>query len=86
MDKKLRIEEMERHQFSSLRTMRVTGFEEGELRELKSMEHREASEKLIEILNRRNGNIGTCWSQGYGIYGIWFDNEAAYVNIGKSCD
>ena len=83
---KLRIEEMPQRGLGSLVTMRVTGFEEGELRELKSMEHGEASEKLIEILNRRNGNIGTCWSQGYGIYGIWFDNEAAYVNIGKSCD
>lgn len=84
--KKLNIDEMPQRGLGSLVTMRVTGFEEGELRELKSMEHREASEKLIEILNRRNGNIGTCWSHGYGIYGIWFDNEAAYVNIGKSCD
>ena len=84
--RKLRIDEMPQRGLGSLVTMRVTGFEEEELRELKSMEHREASEKLIEILNRRNGNIGTCWSQGYGIYGIWFDNEAAYVNIGKSCD
>lgn len=66
--------------------IRITGFKDGELDELKSMEHGEASEKLIEMLDYRNGNQGTCWAQGYGIYGVWFDNEAAYMNIGSSCD
>ena len=67
-------------------TMRIGGFLDGELNELKSMEHYEAADKLLEMLDSRNDNIGTCWHNGYGVYGIWFDNEYAYVNIGASCD
>lgn len=67
-------------------TMKVSGFKDGELSELKSMEHGEAEEKLIEMLDSRNSGIGTSWACGYGVYGMWFDNEAAYVNIGTSCD
>lgn len=67
-------------------TMRVSGFNDGELNELKSMEHREAVDKLIEMLDSRNNREGTAWACGYGIYGVWFDNEYAYVNIGSSCD
>jgi hypothetical protein len=71
---------------SGLQTMKVTGFSEEELYALKKMSHSEAREKLLEMLDERNGNTGTCWKCGYGVYGIWFDNEAAYVNIGSSCD
>jgi len=67
-------------------TVMITGFNDGELSELKSMEHHEAEEKLIEMLNSRNGNMGSCYASGYGIYGLWFDNEAAYLNIGNTCD
>ena len=69
-----------------LTTKKITGFNDGELNELKSMTHEEAKEKLIDMLNYRNGNIGHTWACGYGIYGMWFDNEAAYMNIGSSCD
>ncbi len=71
---------------SGLDTMKITGFTDAELSELKSMEHNEAMDALIDMLNYRNGNIGTAWRCGYGVYGMWFDNEAAYMNIGKSCD
>lgn len=67
-------------------TMRIGGFLDGELSELKSMEHYEAKDKLLDMLDRRNGGIGTQWKCGYGVYGMWFDNEYAYVNIGRSCD
>ena len=67
-------------------TMRISGFLDGELNELKSMEHYEACNKLLEMLDSRNDNQGTCWHNGNGVYGIWFDNEYAYVNIGASCD
>jgi hypothetical protein len=73
-------------QYGGLQTMRIGGFDDGELNELKSMEHHEAKDKLLEMLNSRNGNIGTCWHNGYGVYGLWFDNEYAYLNIGTSCD
>ena len=71
---------------SSLDTMKITGFTDGELSELKSMEHYEAQDKLLEMLDFRNDNTGTCWKCGYGVYGMWFDNEAAYINVGNSCD
>jgi len=81
---KLTIEK--RHYAPGMDTVRIGGFADGELNELKSMEHNEAREKLVEMLDNRNGNQGTCWAQGYGIYGVWFDNEYAYMNVGDSCD
>lgn len=74
------------HASNGMNTMRISNFAEGELSELKSMEHGEATEKLLEMLDSRNGGIGTCWHNGNGVYGVWYDNEFAYVNIGKSCD
>lgn len=67
-------------------TMRIAGFADGELNELKSMEHEEAGQKLLEMLDSRNNGIGKVWLCGYGVYGFWFDNEFAYMNIGRSCD
>lgn len=78
---------IEKKQYSpGIDTMTITGFNDGELSELKSMEHHEAREKLLEMLDSRNGGIGKQWVCGYGVYGLWFDNEAAYLNIGSSCD
>ena len=71
---------------NAMDTMRIGGFTDGELSELKSMEHMEAKEKLLDLLNYRNDGIGRAWHNGYGVYGLWFDNEYAYLNIGKSCD
>lgn len=71
---------------NGMETKKITGFCEGELNELKSMEHFEAKDKLLEMLDYRNNGTGTLWSSGYGTYGLWFDNEAAYLNIGTSCD
>ena len=78
---------IEKSRYSSgIDLVKITGFEQGELNELKSMEHKEAKDKLLDMLDRRNGNMGTRFSNGYGVYGLWFDNEAAYLNIGSSCD
>ena len=66
--------------------VKITGFSDGELSELKSMDHFEAKEKILELLDSRNDGIGTCWACGNGVYGLWFDNEAAYLSIGSSCD
>ena len=71
---------------NGLETVKITGFGDGELSELKSMEHYESKDKLLEMLDSRNNGIATCWHNGNGIYGLWFDNEAAYLNIGSSCD
>ena len=69
-----------------LETMMITGFKDSELSELKSMEHHEATDTLLDMLNSRNDGLGTSWKCGCGVYGMWFDNEAAYMNIGSSCD
>ena len=69
-----------------METAKITGFEDGELNELKSMEHHEAKMTILGMLDNRNGGIGTCWMCGPGVYGLWFDNEAAYMNVGTSCD
>ena len=71
---------------TGLDQIKISGFNDGELSELKSMEHGEAEKKLIEMLDSRNGGEGTCYACGYGIYGLWFDNEAAYMSVGTSCD
>ena len=71
---------------SGMDTMKITGFTDGELSELKSMEHYESKETLLSMLDNRNDGIGTMWSCGCGIYGLWYDNDAAYMNIGTSCD
>lgn len=67
-------------------TMRIGGFGDGELSELKSMEHHESKEKLLALLDLRNQGLGTTWVCGNGIYGVWYDNEYAYMNVGSSCD
>ena len=69
-----------------METKKITGFRDGELSELKSMEHGEAKQKLLDMLDYRNEKLGTEWMCGPGVYGLWFDNEAAYLNIGSSCD
>ena len=70
----------------SLDTMKISGFTDGELSELKSMEHNESKAKLLDMLNYRNDGLGTAWACGYGVYGLWYDNEFAYLNVGRSCD
>ena len=71
---------------SNLDTMKIAGFADGELAELKAMEHSEAKQKLLDMLDERNNGTGTMWQCGNGVYGLWFDNEFAYLNIGRSCD
>jgi len=70
----------------NLDTMKITGFADGELEELKNLPHRESGEKLLEMLDKRNDGIGSTWHNGYGVWSHWFDEEAAYVNIGRNCD
>lgn len=81
---KLTISTIERGNVTS--THKVTGFQEGELQELKRLPHGKAEEKLLQMLDERNGGCGTMYKCGYGIYGVWFDNEAAYFRAENSCD
>lgn len=81
---KLTIETLEKRPGTN--TMRIGGFSDEELSELKSMEHNEAKDSMLDMLDRRNNGLGTRWMCGYGVFSWWFDNEYAYVNIGTSCD
>lgn len=67
-------------------TKKITGFTEKELSELNSMDYREMKEKIVEILDSRNGDIGTCWHCGYGIYNAWIRDGAVFVEVGNTCD
>ena len=69
-----------------MQTKMISGFGDGELRQLKNLPNNEEKTALLDMLNQRNNDIGTAWACGYGVYEVWFDNEAAYMNIGTSCD
>lgn len=69
-----------------MRTIMVSGFENGDLERLKSLPHSEAREALLDMLDARADGIGTVFQCGYGVYGVWFDNENAFLNVGDSCD
>ncbi len=73
----------------STREMRVAGFSPAEIDELGSMDHREMTDKVLELLNTRNRGIGTVWHNGYGVYGVRIDPgipDSVFVTIGTSCD
>lgn len=71
---------------SSLDTMKISGMSEEELKDLRRVPHDVALDRLLEMLDKRNNGLGTRWACGRGVYSFWFDNVAAYVNIGRSCD
>ena len=71
---------------NGMKTMMIDGLTDEELKALKRLDNSVAKEALLKVLDERNDGIGTQWKCGYGIYGVWFDNECAFVNIGDSCD
>ena len=64
----------------------VTGFTDAEISELQSMELHEAEDRVLEMLDERNGNTGTCWKCGYGVYGFALGTKGCTFRIGTSCD
>lgn len=64
----------------------VTGFTDAEMNELLSMEHGDAERKILEMLDERNGNTGSCWACGYGIYGFKLGTKGCTFTVGTSCD
>lgn len=84
MIQKLTIEELDRQ--GGMRTMKISGFADGELEKLKSKPNMVAEEMLMNMIDARNDGTATVWNCGYGVYGTWFDDEFAYVRIGTSSD
>ena len=70
----------------SVNVMKVTGLSEQELSELNSMEYREMIDTFLDILDKRNPKLGTCWHNGYGVLNVWIDEGIVYVEIGASAD
>ena len=66
--------------------MKITGFTAQELDELEHMDYRDMKKKIVEMLDERNGKLGTRWVCGYGLYTAWIRNQALFVEIGSSCD
>ena len=71
---------------SGVATVRITGFEEGELEKLMQMPYGQMEQTVLEMLNERNHGVGTCWHNGYGVYGGWANVTGVYLKIGSSCD
>lgn len=67
-------------------TMKVSGFTNQELKELGSMEQGELEETVLDMLDKRNGNIGTCWKYGCGVYRVWLYGDAVYMEVGSGCN
>ena len=66
--------------------MSITGWTDEELHELGSMTYQDMKEKIMEVLDSRNGGIGTCWHNAYYIYQMWIHGDAVKVEIGNSSD
>lgn len=78
---------VETHRYGmGVNTMKISGFTNQELKELGSMEQSELGDAVLDILDRRNGNIGTRWKCGYGVYRTWMHGDAVFMEVGASCD
>lgn len=68
----------------------VTGFSKDEFDEIAELydsgEKQEAEDRALEIIDSRNGNIGSCWHNGYGIYGFRVGTKGCTFIIGNTCD
>ena len=69
-----------------IKTMRVTGFTNDELNQIRNAEHETAMDMTLDLLDRKNDGIGSCWVCGYGVYAMWMDDDSVYFNIGTSSD
>ena len=77
---------------SSFTTYLVEGLTPEEMDEILNAQCWEDKERaLVKYLNQyennyKSGNLGTCWSCGYGIYGIRHFGGCLLVDIGNTCD
>jgi hypothetical protein len=78
----LKVEMPESHS-KAFATLKITGFDEETFRWLKAMKHEDARRTLVELLGtfRKIGeSSGEAWAKRK-IGGVWFDEEAAYMNV-----
>ena len=70
----------------SMRVMQISGFADGELEILKSMNdqnYQEAGKTLLDMLDERNDEIGTILWRSDGVFAWWFTSDNAYVVTGR---
>lgn len=85
--KRLTIDVAQRGVGTSL--MKISGFNEAEWNSIFSVgTQSDQIDRALDILDVRNGNLGTCWHNGYGVYGISKSNEVGtlFLNVGTNCE
>ena len=71
------------------KVMKIDGFSDEDLDELRRMDYRDMKKEVLEALDRYNGGLGTCWQNGNGVYSAYMNGQypkSIFVEIGKSCD
>lgn len=71
------------------KVMKVDGFDDGDLEDLRRMDYRDMMKQVTDALDRCNGGLGTCWHNGNGILSVYMNGQypkSIFVEIGKSCD
>lgn len=66
--------------------MRITGWTEQELEDLRHLHYQDMKNAVLEELDRRNGGLGTCWHNAYYVFQMWVRDDAVMVEIGNSSD
>ena len=91
-NKKLHIDLEKTVRHSHFTTYMVEGLSPKEMNDiLNAPSWEEKQMALVKYLNQyennyKSGNLGTCWSCGYGIYGIRHFGGCLLVDIGNTCD
>ena len=72
-----------------VREMQVKGFTPEEMEEIAGMDSGTMKVTVLDLLDKRNSNLGTNWLRGYGVYGMRLHPalpDSVLVTIGTSCD
>lgn len=75
----LKVEMPESHS-RTFDTLKITGFDEEAFRGLKAMQHEDARKALVGLLGKIGESSGEAWAKRR-VGGVWFDEEAAYMNL-----
>ena len=72
-----------------VKTMKVKGFTEQEVVAFSLLPMEERIDAVLKQLDERNGNTGTCWHNGNGVYSVYVLHSyptSVLVEIGSGCD
>ena len=87
MDNVLKLDIKQESEIAGTRVMSITGLTPDMIAMLTELGYRDMIRKMVEILDKFAGNIGTCWQNGYGIYQMWITEDGVvHMEIGSNCD